>query len=189
MFRILSKDFRQEVAYVAIAWSWTRSMRCPAFHRPNAMLTSRWVWVFSCDFDLHSEVLRVARHTVDTQFLHCRWIAETTQLDNIQFNLFIQPGLPSEVSSSSAVVVSKKLWLLLVPATALSSRRFFSRLFASPKAYRRGRLSDGHIAMKLNKTHFNINSNKWQLWINKYSLRSPLPCSLYQAMSGDKLAY
>ncbi len=34
VFRILSKYFRQEVASVAIAWSWTRSMRCPAFHRP-----------------------------------------------------------------------------------------------------------------------------------------------------------
>ena len=36
-------------------------------------------------------------------------------------------GFPSEVSSSSAVVVTKKLRILLVPATALSSRRFFSR--------------------------------------------------------------
>ena len=109
MFRILSKDFRQEVASVAIAWSWTWSMRCPAFHRPNAMLASRCAWVFSCDFDLHSEVLRVARHTVDPLFIalpmdsrnHPAWQY------SIQFNLFIQPGLPSEVSSSSAVVVSK----------------------------------------------------------------------------------
>ena len=36
-------------------------------------------------------------------------------------------GLPSEVSSSHAVVVTKKLRIWLVPATALSSRRFFSR--------------------------------------------------------------
>ena len=40
-------------------------------------------------------------------------------------------GLPSEVSSSSDVVVTKKLRILLVPATALSSRRFFSRFFCS----------------------------------------------------------
>ena len=43
-------------------------------------------------------------------------------------------GLPSEVSSSSDVVVTKKLRILLVPATALSSRRFFSRFFAAPEA-------------------------------------------------------
>ena len=34
--------------------------------------------------------------------------------------------LPSEVSSSPAVVVKQNLRILLVPATALSSRRFFS---------------------------------------------------------------
>ena len=38
-------------------------------------------------------------------------------------------GLASEVSSSPAVVVTKMSWLLLVPATALSSRRFFPRVF------------------------------------------------------------
>ena len=59
-------------------------------------------------------------------------------------------GLPSEVSSSPAVVVTKKLRILLVPATALSSRRFFSRFFAAPEIYKRGRLSDGYITMKLN---------------------------------------
>ena len=43
-------------------------------------------------------------------------------------------GLPSEVSSSPAVVVTKKFRILLVPATALSNRRFFSRFFAAPEA-------------------------------------------------------
>ena len=38
-------------------------------------------------------------------------------------------GLSSEVSSSPAVVVTKKLVILPGPATALSSRRFFSRFF------------------------------------------------------------
>ena len=36
-------------------------------------------------------------------------------------------GLPSKVSSSPAVVVTKNLRILLVSATALSSRRFFTR--------------------------------------------------------------
>ena len=61
-------------------------------------------------------------------------------------------GLPSEVSSSSDVVVTKKLRILLVPATALSSRRFFSRFLQHRRHYKRGRLSDGYITMKLNKT-------------------------------------
>ena len=34
---------------VLIACSWTRSVRCPAFHPPNAMLASRCAWFFSCD--------------------------------------------------------------------------------------------------------------------------------------------
>ena len=54
---------------------------------------------------------------------------------NVNRSPLLFPGLPSEVSSSPAVVVSKKLWILLVPAKALSSRRFFSRLIAAPKAY------------------------------------------------------
>ena len=49
MFMIRRRSFRQKVASVSIACSWTRSMRCPAFHRPKAMLTSRCAWVFSCD--------------------------------------------------------------------------------------------------------------------------------------------
>ena len=61
------------------------------------------------------------------------------------------PRFPSEVSASPSLGVSKKVWILLVPPTALSSRRIFSRLFAAPNTYGRGRLSDGHIAMKLNK--------------------------------------
>ena len=40
-------------------------------------------------------------------------------------------GLPTEVSSWPAVVVTKKLRILLVPA--MSSRRFFSRFFCSPE--------------------------------------------------------
>ena len=81
-------------------------------------------------------------------------------------------GLPSEVSSSPAVVVTQMFRILLVPATALSSRRFFSRLFAAPAAYKRGPLFDGHITMKLNKTHFSYCSrHNLQLCINQYSLR------------------
>ena len=57
-------------------------------------------------------------------------------------------GLHSEVSSSPAMVVNKKLRILLVSATALSSRRFFSRFFAAPEAYKRGPLFDGYITMK-----------------------------------------
>ena len=49
MFIIRSKPFLQKVASVAIACYWTRSMRSPAFQRPNAMLASRCDWVFSCD--------------------------------------------------------------------------------------------------------------------------------------------
>ena len=125
------------------------------------MLASRCASGFSYDFDLHSKVLRVARHTVDPLFLHCRWIAKTTQLDNIQFNS-IQVIHPTWIALGSFVFVRcggfEKALVLLVPATALSSRRLFSRLFAAPKAYRHGRgLSDGHIAMKLNKTHINTN--------------------------------
>ena len=33
-------------------------------------------------------------------------------------------------------------------------KRFFSRVFAAPEAYKRGRLSNGYITMKLNKTPF-----------------------------------
>ena len=57
------------------------------------MLASGCAWVFSCDFDLHSEGLRVARHTVDPVFWHCRWIAEITQLDIIQFNSIYSSNL------------------------------------------------------------------------------------------------
>ena len=37
------------------------------------------------------------------------------------------PGLPSEISPSPAVVVTNKLWIFLVAATALRSRRFAAR--------------------------------------------------------------
>ena len=51
-------------------------------------------------------------------------------------------------------------------------RRFFSRFFAAPKAYKRGRLSNGYTTMKLNKTPFSYcNRHNWQLCINQYSLR------------------
>ena len=72
-----------------------------------------------------------------------------------QPHLLLFPGLLSDVSSSPAVVVTKKLWIILVPSTALSSLRFFHIFFATPQAYRRGRKSGGYIAMKLNKTNFN----------------------------------
>ena len=49
MFMIRRRSFRQKVASVSSACSWTRSVRCHAFHRPKAMLTSRCAWVFSCD--------------------------------------------------------------------------------------------------------------------------------------------
>ena len=49
MFMIRRKSFRQKVASVSIACSWTRSVRCPAFHRPKAKLASMCAWVFSCD--------------------------------------------------------------------------------------------------------------------------------------------
>ena len=53
-------------------------------------------------------------------------------------------------------------------------RRFFSR-FWSPwgiGAYKRGRLSNGYITMKLDKTPFSYCSrHNWQLCINQYSLR------------------
>ena len=39
-------------------------------------------------------------------------------------------GLPSEVSSSPAVVVTQKLRIILVPATALSNRCFFALFFS-----------------------------------------------------------
>ena len=45
--------------------------------------------------------------------------------------------------------------VVVLSSTALSSRRFFSGFFAAPEAYKRGRLSDGYITMKLNKTPFN----------------------------------
>ena len=46
---IRSKYFHQKVFSVAIACSSTRSLRCPALHCQNAMLTSRCAWVFSGD--------------------------------------------------------------------------------------------------------------------------------------------
>ena len=59
--------------------------------------------------------------------------------------------------------LQKQLWILFVPATALSSRRLFPRVFAAPEAYRRGGKSGGYIAMKLNNTHFNSSRHNRQL--------------------------
>ena len=87
-------------------------------------------------------------------------------------------GLTSELqvhvvlvpTPSPAMVVRKKLRILLVPATALSTGRFFSYFFAEPEAYRRGRISDGYIAMKLKMKkmkwswagHINrLNDDRW----------------------------
>ena len=50
----------------------------------------------------------------------------------------LQSGLPSEFGYTKDPD-------FIVPATALSSRRFFSRCFAAPEAYRRCRLSNGYI--------------------------------------------
>ena len=75
MFIIRSKHFLQKVASVAIAVSWTRSMRCFACHHPNisshqgAIGFSRVIW-----FSFRSS--SVALHTVGPLFLHCRWITE-----------------------------------------------------------------------------------------------------------------
>ena len=66
------------------------------------------------------------------------------------------PGLPSEVSYSLAVVVTKKLWICaghrIVQSTLLLS--FCCSAGGERTGDRRGRSSDGHIAMKLNKTYF-----------------------------------
>ena len=72
-------------------------------------------------------------------------------------------GLPSEVSSSPAVVVLKNLRILLVLATALSSRRFFSRCCAAPEAYKRVCLSNSRptstVFPHYNGVYKNLNKN------------------------------
>ena len=63
-------------------------------------------------------------------------------------------GLPLEVSSSHAMVVIKKAPdLTCAGHRIIQSTRLLS-FFAAPEANMRGRLSDGYITMKLNKTHF-----------------------------------
>ena len=57
--------------------------------------------------------------------------------------LLVPPSWP-------AVVVTSKLW-----TTAMYSRRIFSRFLSTPEAYMRMFNSDGCIAMKFNKIHFN----------------------------------
>ena len=63
IFMIRSKYFHQKVASVLIPYSWTRSMRCPAFHRPNVMLASRCAWVFSSDMIFTPKFLGLLVHT------------------------------------------------------------------------------------------------------------------------------
>ena len=63
---------------------------------------------------------------------------------------------------------------------------------AAHEAYSSGRLSDGHITMKLNNNiHFIINIHNWQLWIKQYNTVCGRQCraGAHKAMSGDKLAY
>ena len=66
-------------------------------------------------------------------------------------------GLPLEVSSSPAVVVTKKLRILLVPATALSNRRFFAHFFSGTGVIQARTCirSIGLLTLKFNKMHFN----------------------------------
>ena len=66
------------------------------------------------------------------------------------------PGLPSEVSSSPVVVVSKKALDLTRAGPGIAQSTLLPSRVCSTEGidlYSRGRLSDGHIAMKLNKTH------------------------------------
>ena len=81
--------------------------------------------------------------------------------------------LPSEVSSSPAVVVTKKLWILLVRPPHCPVDASYFVFFAAPEAYRRGRLSNGCIVNEVKHvSHFNSSGHNWQLWSNQYRLRS-----------------
>ena len=171
MFMVRSKNFSQNVASVAIACSWTRSMRCPAFHRTNAMLTSSCAWVFSCDLiftatffgfpdTLLVHSLRPAERERDPSGCRASGLSPEIPVHVVLVTLLLVlpllrlqalvglPGVqrqphrhfyfidfPRHFLSPPAVEVSKKLWILLVPTTALSSRRFFSRFFAAPDQY------------------------------------------------------
>ena len=70
---------------------------------------------------------------------------------------FLFPGLPSEVSSSPAVVVTKSSGLYIYSCRPPHCPvELFPRSFsAAPDAYRREGKSGEYLAMKLNNTHFN----------------------------------
>ena len=57
---------------LSIACSWTRSVRCPAFHRPNALLASRCASVFSCDMIFTPKFFGLS----DTPVAHCFCITD-----------------------------------------------------------------------------------------------------------------
>ena len=72
----------------------------------------------------------------------------------------------------------KKLGILPGPATALSSRRFFSRFFLQHRRHTSAlRLSDGYFTSQWSwtrssyKTHFHCSGHNWQLCIDQYSQR------------------
>ena len=60
-------------------------------------------------------------------------------------SLLVPPHSPAAVVTKKAVAFTRDGHRIV---------QFFSHFFAATKAYKCGRLSDGHIAMKLNKTHF-----------------------------------
>ena len=75
MFIIRSKHFLQKVASVAITCSCIGRDQCVNPPSIARMRCSHQVG-FLVWFDLHSEELRVARHTTGPLFLHCLWITE-----------------------------------------------------------------------------------------------------------------
>ena len=74
LFMIRRKVFRLKVASVAMVCSLTRPMRCPAFHRPKAMLASRCAWGFSCDLIFTPQFFGLP----DTPFAHSFRIADVS---------------------------------------------------------------------------------------------------------------
>ena len=78
MFTIQSNHFLQKVASVAIACYWTRSMRSPAFHRPNGMFASRCDWIFSCDLIFSPKFFGLP----DTPLTHSFCIADGSPNNN-----------------------------------------------------------------------------------------------------------
>ena len=195
MFMVRSKNFSQNVASVAIACSWTRSMRRPAFHRTNAMLTSRCAWVFSCDLIFTATFFGFP----DPLLVHplCPDERERDPSDCRASGL--TPELPVHVVLVTPLLVLPLLCLqalvglpgvkrqphrhfyfidfprkFLVPARcggfekALDFTRGGYRIvqstlllsfFAAPDQYRRGRLSDGYIAVEQDSSRHNR-----QLW-------------------------